>query len=94
MLYSFLNTIRANRLGGETTRGETTSGAKRLGGKRPGRKRLGGETTRGRNGLGRNDPDSDFLPKWRLCKHLQKPRSAAKVGTCWRRRSREKQEKG
>ena len=36
----------------------------------------------------------DFLPKWRLCKHLQMPRSAAKVGTRWRGRSCEKQEKG
>ena len=36
--------------------------------------------------------ERDFLPKWRLCKHRQKPRSAAKVGTRWRGRSREKQE--
>ena len=36
----------------------------------------------------------DFLPKWRLCKHLHLPRPAVAVGTHWRGRSREKQEKG
>ena len=53
LLYSFLNIIGANRLGGETTRGETTSGGETTRGNV-----LGGETTRGGNGLGLNDPDS------------------------------------
>ena len=36
----------------------------------------------------------DFLPKWRLCKHLHLLRPAVEVGTRWRGRSHEKQEKG
>ena len=31
----------------------------------------------------------DFLPKWRLCKHLHLPRPAVEVGTRWRGRSRD-----
>ena len=51
-MYSFLNSIGANRLGGETTCGGETTRGKRPGGNVLGAKRLGEEIV-----WGRNDPD-------------------------------------